>query len=306
MTTSRRSFLKRMGQASLLYSGGGQLISELDHLDITKVSILHTNDVHSRVDPFPMDGSRNEGLGGAAKRAALLKKIRAKEPNTLLLDAGDIFQGTPYFNFYGGEIEMKLMSQMGYDASTIGNHDFDGGIDGLEKQMVHAKFPLIIANYGFENTIMNGKTMPMKTFTKDKIKIGVTGVGIELQGLVPGSLTKETVYQDPIARASEYAAILKHDLKCDHVICLSHLGFKYKGNKVSDMVLAERSKDIDLIIGGHTHTFLREPANVLNVDGKNVVVNQAGWGGIMLGRVDVYFEKNKKGKCITCRNEYIN
>jgi len=304
--TSRRSFLKRIGQASLLYSGGTQLISELDHLDITKLSILHTNDVHSRVDPFPMDGSRNQGLGGAAKRAALLKKIRAKEPNTLLFDAGDIFQGTPYFNFYGGELEIKLMSQMQYDASTIGNHDFDGGIDGLEKQLKHADFPLIISNYDFDDTILKGKTLPMKTFTVDKIKVGVTGVGIELQALVPNSLTKETVYLDPIAKANEYAAILKHELKCDHVICLSHLGFKYKSNKVSDMVLAENSKDIDMIIGGHTHTFLREPVNVQNLNGKNVVVNQAGWAGIMLGRVDIYFEKNKKGKCITCRNQYIS
>ena len=304
--TSRRSFLKRIGQASLLYSGGTQLISELDHLDITKLSILHTNDVHSRVDPFPMDGSRNQGLGGAAKRAALLKKIRAKEPNTLLFDAGDIFQGTPYFNFYGGELEIKLMSQMQYDASTIGNHDFDGGIDSLEKQLIHADFPLIISNYDFDDTILKGKTLPMKTFTVDKIKVGVTGVGIELQALVPNSLTKETVYLDPIAKANEYAAILKHELKCDHVICLSHLGFKYKSNKVSDMVLAENSKDIDMIIGGHTHTFLREPVNVQNLNGKNVVVNQAGWAGIMLGRVDIYFEKNKKGKCITCRNQYIS
>lgn len=295
-----------MGQASLLYSGGAQLLAELDHLDITKVTILHTNDVHSRIDPFPMDGSRNEGLGGATKRASLLKQIRAKEKNTLLFDAGDIFQGTPYFNFYGGELEMKLMSKMQYDAGTIGNHDFDAGIDGLEKQLVHANFPLVISNYGFENTIMNGKTIPMKTFTKDKIKIGVTGVGIELQGLVPESLTKETVYQDPIAKANEYAAILKQDLKCDYVICLSHLGFRYSRNKVSDMDLAKNSKDIDLIIGGHTHTFLREPANVENKNGNNVVVNQAGWGGIMLGRVDIYFEKNTKGKCITCRNEYIN
>jgi len=295
-----------MGQASLLYSGGAQLLSELDHLDITKVTILHTNDVHSRIDPFPMDGSRNEGLGGAAKRATMLKRIRAKETNTLLFDAGDIFQGTPYFNFYGGELEMKLMSQMRYDAGTIGNHDFDAGIDGLEKQLVHANFPLVISNYGFEDTVMNGKTIPMKTFTKGKIKIGVTGVGIELQGLVPDSLTKETVYHDPIAKANEYAAKLKHDLKCDYVICLSHLGFKYSRNKVSDMDLAKKSKDIDLIIGGHTHTFLREPVNIENQNGINVVVNQAGWGGIMLGRVDIYFEKNKKGKCITCRNEYIS
>ena len=304
--TTRRTFLKRMGQASLLYSGGVQMMAELDDLDVTKITILHTNDVHSRVDPFPMDGSRNQGLGGASKRASLINSIRAKEPNTLLFDAGDIFQGTPYFNFYGGEIEMKLMSKMKYDAGTIGNHDFDGGIDGLEKQLVHADFPLIISNYDFNNTIMNGKTLPFKTFVKNRIKVGVTGVGIELQGLVPQSLTKETIYNDPIKCANEQAAILKHDMNCDYVVCLSHLGFKYSGNKVSDEVLAKKSKDIDLIIGGHTHTFLREPYKVENIDGDVVVINQAGWGGIMMGRIDLYFEKNKKGKCITCRNEYIS
>ena len=303
--TSRRSFIKRLGQASVLYASGNQLVASLDHLDITKITILHTNDVHSRVDPFPMDGSRNQGLGGASKRATLIKKIRAQEPNTLLFDAGDIFQGTPYFNFYGGELEMKLMSQMKYDGGTIGNHDFDAGIDGLEKQLKHANFPFIISNYNFDNTILNGKTLPMKTFVKDKIKVGVTGVGIELKGLVPTSLTKETQYLDPIASANERAAILKHDMKCDYVVCLSHLGFRYSESKVSDVVLAKQSKDIDLIIGGHTHTFLREPYKVENEEGRIVVVNQAGWAGIMMGRVDLYFEKNKKGKCLTCRNEYI-
>lgn len=303
--TTRRSFIKRLGQASLVYSGGAQLISELDYLDVTKVTLLHTNDVHSRVDAFPMDGSRNQGLGGASKRASLIKKVRAKEPNTLLFDSGDIFQGTPYFNFYGGELEMKLMSKMGYDAATIGNHDFDAGIDGLEKQLVNANFPLINANYDFNNTIMNGNTVALKTFTKGKIKIGVTGVGIELKGLVPKTLTKETIYNDPIANANKQAAILKHEMKCDYVVCLSHLGFKYDENKVSDVILAKESMDIDLILGGHTHTFMRQPYRVENQKGKSVVINQAGWGGIMMGRLDLYFEKNKKGKCVTCRNEYI-
>lgn len=303
--TSRRSFIKRLGQASLLYSGGSQLISQLDFLDITKVTILHTNDVHSRIDPFPMDGGRNQGLGGAARRAAMIDQVRSKEPNMLLFDAGDIFQGTPYFNFYGGELEMKLMSKMKYDAGTIGNHDFDGGIDGLNKQMVHGNFPFIISNYNFDNTVLNGKTFPTKIFTKNGIKIGVTGVGIELKGLVPKSLTKETQYLDPIEHANKYASILKNDMNCDYVVCLSHLGFRYSESKVSDVELAKQSKDIDLIIGGHTHTFMRQPYKVKGTNGNIVVINQAGWAGIMMGRLDLYFEKNKKGTCITCRNEYI-
>lgn len=299
----RRSFVRQSALSSLILTTGSYpLIASIHEPEITKLTILHTNDVHSRLDPFPMDGSKNEGLGGAAKRATLIKSIRAKEKNVLLLDAGDIFQGTPYFNFFGGEVEMKVMSEMGYDAATIGNHDFDGGIDGLEKQLVHANFPLLVSNYDFRDTVLNGKTKEYKIFYKGGIKIGVFGVGIELNGLVPESLTKNTQYSDPILAANRCSSILKNEEKCDFVICLSHLGYKYSENKVSDVVLAKCTTDIDLIIGGHTHTFMKEPDKVLNLANKPVLINQVGWAGIMLGRFDIFFEKNKKGKCITCKN----
>ena len=273
-----------------------------EHAEMVKLTILHTNDVHSRIDPFPMDGTANQGLGGAARRATLIKKIRAAESNVLLLDAGDIFQGTPYFNFYNGELEMKLMTEMGYDAATIGNHDFDAGMENLVKQLKNASFPLINANYDFSNTVMKDKTLPYKIFTKQKIKIGVFGVGIELKGLVAANLSLETRYLDPLSIANKTATFLKEEAKCDYVICLSHLGYSYKEDKIDDVKLATNSQNIDLIIGGHTHTFLSQPDIQKNTAGKPVIINQVGWAGIMLGRIDVFFERGKMDKCETCKN----
>ncbi len=303
---NRRNFLHTFGTGAMLTGAGVFPIKALAaEPEILKLIILHTNDVHSRIEPFPMDGSRNQGLGGASRRAALIKRIRAEEKHVLLFDSGDIFQGTPYFNVYGGELEFKLMSQMGYDAATIGNHDFDAGIDGLHKQLPFANFPFISSNYDFSDTIMNGKTLPYKIFQKEQVKIGVLAVGIELEGLVPQTLYKETKYLDPLANANRVAAQLKHDEQCDYVICLSHLGYKYSDSKVSDIVLAQNSRDIDLILGGHTHTFLEAPVVINNQEGKPVFVNQAGWAGIMLGRLDIYFERNRKNKCETCQNLII-
>ncbi len=301
----RRKFIKQVSKSGLILAGAGFPFQALAGPDLTKISLLHTNDVHSRIEPFPMDGGKYQGMGGAVKRAELINSIRAKEEHVLLLDCGDMFQGTPYFNFYGGELEFKLMSQMQYDAATIGNHDFDGGIDGLHKQLPHANFPLICSNYDFSDTIMNGSVKPFITKQKGDIKIGILGVGIALEGLVPKRLYKDTQYLDPIAKANEYAALLKKEERCDLVICLSHLGYQYRNQKVSDVVLAENSKNIDIILGGHTHTFLDEPHIVANLDGDPVWINQAGWGGIMLGRLDIIFERSRKGKCITCDNTLL-
>lgn len=247
--------------------------------------VLFTNDWHSRIDPFPMDGSRNQGLGGAAKRAALIKQIRNRYPNVLLLDAGDVFQGTPYFNFFGGELEFKLMTAMGYDAATMGNHDFDAGLEGFATQLPHAGFPFLCANYDFSGTILKDKTIPFKIFKKGPYKIGVFGVGIQLDGLVPARLYGATRYNDPVEVANHWARYLRHKKHCNLVICLSHLGYQYPGHKVSDQILAGQSKNIDLIIGGHTHTFLDTPRWVNNVQGEPVQICQTGWGGINLGMV---------------------
>jgi 5'-nucleotidase len=260
-----------------------------------KITILHTNDVHSRIEPFPETDPKWPGLGGVARRAALIRKIRKEEKHVLLLDAGDIFQGTPYFNLYGGELELKLMSQMGYDAGTIGNHDFDNGLDGLVKQLPNATFPLLVTNYDFSDTLMKDKTTPYKVFNKGGVKIGVFGICIELDGLVDKKMYGNTIYTDPLAAAAKYAHLLRYEEKCDLVICLSHLGYSYKDKKVSDLVLAEQSKNIDLIIGGHTHTLLEKPNVVKNSDGKEVLIAQVGWAGIRLGKIDFIFQK-RSGK----------
>lgn len=228
-------------------------------------------------------------MGGVARRASLIEKIRQENPNTLLLDAGDIFQGTPYFNFYGGELEFKLMSKLKYDAATIGNHDFDNGIDGLYAQLPHAEFDFICSNYDFSNTIMDGHTKDYKIFTKNGIKIGVFGLGVELKGLVNDKLYKETKYLDPVEIATDKARILKEEENCDLVIALSHIGYEYDNDKISDVKLAKQTENIDLIIGGHTHTFLEKPTILENKSGKNVIVNQVGCYGLYLGRLDFYF-----------------
>lgn len=260
-----------------------------------KITILHTNDVHSHIDPFGPEDGRNANKGGVARRASLVQSIRNENPNTLLLDAGDIFQGTPYFNYYGGELEFKLMSMLKYDLATIGNHDFDNGIEGLYKQMPHASFEFVSANYDFSNTIMDTHVKPYKTFTREGVKIGVFGLGIELDGLVIKKLYKETQYLDPIGIAQDMSRILKEEEKCDLIICLSHIGYYYKNtpDTVSDLVLARATKDIDLIIGGHTHTFLPKPTIEKNAVGENVLVNQVGCYGLYLGKVDFYFNRDK-------------
>ena len=301
----RRKFLvdTALGiSGALLYpSLGTSMIADPETI---KLTILHTNDTHSRIEPFPVDGSRNSGKGGMAKRAQMIREIRATEKNILLFDSGDIFQGTPYFNFFGGELEMKLMSLMGYDAATMGNHDFDAGVAGFERQLVHAKFPFIVSNYDFSDSNLNGKIEPFKVFVKSNIKVGVYGLGIELKGLVPSSLCEGVVYKDPIEVGNRISRFLKQEMKCDYVICLSHLGYEYKRepNRISDKVYASLSEDVDLILGGHTHTFLSAPEKVTNKMGKPVLINQAGWGGMVLGKIDILFERNKRGTCVSCEN----
>lgn len=298
----RRDFLKKSGLSLAGLSLAG-IPFDLFANDFSlygnranQLTILHTNDVHSRIEPF--EHGRNAGLGGVARRASLIENIRKEGNPVLLLDAGDIFQGTPYFNFFDGELEMKLMSKLGYDAATIGNHDFDAGIDGLEKQLVHTNFPLVISNYDFSDTVMHNKTRETYIIKKGDYKIGIFGFGIELDGLVPKELYKATQYKNPLPIANEIAGRLKHDENCDFVICLSHLGYQYQSKKVSDMIVAEQSKDIDLIIGGHTHTFLNEPTAVKNAEGKKMLINQVGFAGINLGRIDVFFSNNKDQRLV--------
>ncbi|MEC3907676.1 metallophosphatase [Tamlana sp. 2201CG12-4] len=291
----RRKFIQQTTAATALTAIGSVGLQSFTTTKTKKITILHTNDVHSHIDAFGPNDGRNANKGGVARRASLIESFRKNNPNTLLLDAGDIFQGTPYFNYYGGELEFKLMSKLKYDAATIGNHDFDNGIDGLYAQLPHAEFEFISANYDFSNTIMDTHTKPYKIFIKDGIKIGVFGLGIKLSGLVDPTMYKETKYLDPIEISQDMSRVLKTDEACDLVICLSHLGYNYKNNpeRISDLNLAKATKDIDLIIGGHTHTFLPKPTIVKNSEGKNMLVNQVGCYGIYLGKIDFYFDYNK-------------
>jgi 5'-nucleotidase len=303
----RRSFLKNIGALSATGFLGQRLFANATNSNGLKgkLVVLHTNDVHSRLEAFPMDGSRNQGLGGVAERATVIKNIRAQNDNVLLLDAGDIFQGTPYFNIYKGEPEIKAMTEMGYEAATIGNHDFDAGIENFANQLKHASFPIVNCNYNVQGTVMEEKMKTHVVIKKGNLKIGITGVGIELEGLVPTDLAGGITYEDPINKLNATASHLKFNEKCDLVICLSHLGYKYGDNKISDVKLAPQTEYVDLIIGGHTHTFLNAPEVIKNKLGGDVVINQVGFAGIQLGRLDYELTKNKKNNLVKSHNIVI-
>lgn len=292
----RRDFIRN----SVLISGGvlvaPSLFAQGSELNPkNRLTILHTNDTHSNIDPFPENHSHYPGKGGVARRYELIQQVRLEEENVLLLDAGDIFQGTPYFNKFGGVLEMKLMTELGYDAATMGNHDFDGGMEGFVKAQTSADFPFLCSNYDFKNTPIDGHTQDYTIIQKGNIKVGIFGVGVELKGLVPDNKYGESVYLDPIEIANDRALELKKK-GCDLVICLSHLGYEYDKEKVSDRVLARKTKNIHLIIGGHTHTFLDKPTEEKNLEGQSVLVNQVGWAGINVGRVDFNIDKKAFAK----------
>lgn len=290
---NRLKFIKTTGAATgFLAAGGLGVLSAFKSNVFSKhLTILHTNDVHSHIDPFPANDSKFPNLGGVSRRYSYIQSVTSENPNTLILDAGDSFQGTPYFNFYGGELEYKLMTKMGYHASTIGNHEFDNGIDNIAAQLQHAEFDLLNSNYKLSNTVLDGLVKPHQVYEVNGLKVGVFALGIQLEGLVSKDLYKETEYLNPIEIAQDQVKILKEDLDCDLVICLSHLGYSYKSDKIDDLKLAAQTKDIDLIIGGHTHTFLEKPSVVDNLDGKKVLVNQVGWAGVNVGRIDFYFDE---------------
>ena len=286
----RRNFIQNivLGTGTLLVSPS--LFSQENLKKKKRLVILHTNDTHSTIEPFPSKHSKFPNMGGVSKRHTILQKIRSEEEHVLLLDAGDIFQGTPYFNTFNGELEMKLMSLLQYDAATMGNHDFDIGLEGFLNAQQFANFPFLCANYDFSETILDGKTKAYHIFHKAGIKIGVFGVGVALKGLVSEDKYGNTRYLDPISTANKIASELKSK-SCDLVICLSHLGFEYENKNInSDRKLAAETQNIDIILGGHTHTFFDKPLVLKNSKNKDVLVNQVGWGGVYLGRIDIDVE----------------
>ena len=286
----RRNFIQNivLGTGTLLVSPS--LFSQENLKKKKRLVILHTNDTHSTIEPFPSKHSKFPNMGGVSKRHTILQKIRSEEEHVLLLDAGDIFQGTPYFNTFNGELEMKLMSLLQYDAATMGNHDFDIGLEGFLNAQQFANFPFLCANYDFSETILSGKTKAYHIFHKAGIKIGVFGIGVALKGLVPKDKYGNTRYLDPISTANKIASELKSK-SCDLVICLSHLGFEYENKNInSDRKLAAETQNIDIILGGHTHTFFDKPLVLKNSKNKDVLINQVGWGGVYLGRIDIDVE----------------
>ena len=286
----RRNFIQNivLGTGTLLVSPS--LFGQENLKKKKRLVILHTNDTHSTIEPFPSKHSKFPNMGGVSKRHTILQKIRSEEEHVLLLDAGDIFQGTPYFNTFNGELEMKLMSLLQYDAATMGNHDFDIGLEGFLNAQQFANFPFLCANYDFSETILDGKTKAYHIFHKAGIKIGVFGIGVALKGLVSVDNYGNTRYFDPISTANKIASELKSK-SCDLVICLSHLGFEYENKNInSDRKLAAETENIDLILGGHTHTFFDKPLVLKNSKNKDVLINQVGWGGVYLGRIDIDVE----------------
>jgi 5'-nucleotidase len=294
---TRRAFLKRSGRG-LAWMG---LAGSLDGLaglafgargaDDETITILHTNDVHSRIDPFPEGQGRNAGLAGAARRATLIEEIRrenrAKGGHTLLLDAGDVFQGTPYFNLFKGRVDFAVMRELGYDVMTLGNHDFDVGIDGLIAALdaARAPFDLVSANYDFSRTALKGRVQPYITRACGPVKVGIFGLGVILEGLVSEPLRRGVVYRNPLPVAREMAEHLRGSEGCDLVICLSHIGNEGYDGEPGDQQIARDVSGIDLIVGGHSHTFMERPDRIPHGE-RTTLVFQVGYAGIYLGRVD--------------------
>lgn len=285
----RRQFLKTLAAGSV-----GPTLLPLHALAAreTRLVILHTNDTHSRIDPFPEDGGRNSGLGGVARRAALIKRVRAANPHVLLLDSGDIFQGTPYFNFFKGEIEFKSMAAMGYDVSTIGNHDFDNGVQGWVDMQPHATWEWVSANYNVSGSGMAPFVKPWTIRQVGDLRVGIFGLGVDFDRLVLPGLHEGVTYSDPVPVAQRTAGELRQR-GCHLVICLSHLGFRSQGDRPSDSAIGELVPEIDIVLGGHSHTFLDEPA-VFGTPDRFTIVNQVGFAGIRLGRVDVVLDPDKR------------
>lgn len=285
---SRKEFLKRSaalvaGAALPVWMGNeNRLIAAKPDL-----TILYTNDTHARLDPFPDNAVQHAGLGGIARRASLVKKIRSEVDNVLLLDAGDVFQGTPWFDVYGGKVDLKLMTEMNYDAMAVGNHEFDRGPDGFADAAQKAGFPILASNYNVHNTPMNPYVRRLLVKSTGGFRVGLFGLGIELEGVVPKELRGDVRSRNPEAWARGMTNSLRDYHKCDFVICLSHLGYRYNDSRIDDMKLAQKVAGMDLIIGGHTHTFLDDPVPVSNPDGNTTMVTQMGHGGVRLGRIDL-------------------
>jgi 5'-nucleotidase len=253
--------------------------------------ILHNNDTHSRIEPLPANAPAYAGMGGVVRQQACVEEVRREHPDALLFHSGDFVQGTPYFNLFKGQAEVACMNLMQYDAACLGNHEFDNGLDNLAEMVRAARFPILATNLDFTDTPLEGLTRPYIILKRQGLKIGVIGLTVSPDGLIAKANYGKMKYLDPVQTANETAAFLKNREACDLVICLSHLGYFADEKEVGDITLARESENIDIILGGHTHTFLRFADRRLNKKSKEVVIDQVGDRGIFMGRLDVVMGK---------------
>ena len=248
--------------------------------------ILHTNDTHSTIMPVnaQLPDTMKAGRAGALRRIAMLKEERGENPDLLLFDSGDFFQGSAYYTLFKGDVEIGLMNRMGYDAVTIGNHEFDFGMEEMARVFRLATFPVVCANYDFTGTPCEGLVKPYIIIKRNGIKIGVFGVSPKLEGLVSPKNCVGVKYLDPAKVALETASMLKKEKKCDVVICLSHLGWKSNRGE-DDQYMIAGSRDIDLVLGGHTHSYFKTLKYEKNMDGKQVPVDQNGKHAVFVGKM---------------------
>ncbi len=251
-----------------------------------KITILHTNDTHSRIEPLPETDKYSPNKGGVIRRSNYIDKVRKENSNVLLFDAGDFVQGTPYYNLFRGEVETKAMNLMKYDAVTLGNHEFDYGLEGIKDILKWAEFPIISTNYDFSETILKDLLKPYIIINKDGVKIGVIGLNVQPLGLIATANYPGMKFLDPVEAGNKWAHKLKTEDNCDVVVCLSHLGY------VADKRLAEKSHNIDIIIGGHSHTYMKDPDIIKNADNKDLLLYQTQGRGVYIGRIDIELDKN--------------
>jgi 5'-nucleotidase len=257
----------------------------------TVITILHTNDTHSQIDPLPANDA-NAGKGGVARRATLVKRVRKENPNTLLVDAGDVLQGTPYFNFYKGEVEYKAMSAIGYDVGTLGNHEFDNGVEALAAALKFANFDIVSANYDVRGTVLEQRVKRYVVKTVGGIRVGLFGLGVSPVALITPDNFKGVTYIDPVVAAREVVKKLREEERCALVVCMSHLGYNADA-KSGDSFVASQVDGIDFIASGHTHTFMKEPVTQTQPCGAKTTIFQVGKSGIYVGRVDFTFRNGK-------------
>lgn len=271
----------------------------------TLITILHTNDTHSQIDPLPENDKQYGGKGGVARRASLVKRVRKENPNTLMIDAGDVFQGTPYFNFYKGEVEYKSMSLIGYDVVTLGNHEFDNGVDSLVAAMKFANFDFVSANYGVQGTPLEARVKRYVVRTFGGVRVGLFGLGVSPDNLITPQNFKGVKYLDPVKSARDVVEVLRQRERCNLIIAMSHLGYfpNAKEGEIGDTQVASQVDGIDFIASGHTHTFMQRPVLTKQPSGNDTIIFQVGKSGIYVGRVDL---KLKDGRVVASAGRLLD